>query len=292
MASKLKTNNIWINLVDYIRPFYRWCRTKQLRLFCPSGGYLYCNGIKVFCNFMDNSYAWYDCNSLHLRNELQLFRRIILNHPGNVCIDIGAHFGYFSRGIAETIAGTNRKLICLEPDKINFCCLKKTMGQLLQKCRIEILPFALNNIDDEIEMYESDTSCKHTYKDNDVAFSVSYKVKGVSLDTLVLGKLESCDRIAFIKVDTDGSEAALFAGGIETLRKHKPILFIEFSPFMIRKSGQNPEKYFSMLNEEFHVYWYTNYRLKKVASSDFCVIEQNVKNGITDLLLSYSEYLS
>lgn len=275
-------------LISCIRPFYRWCRTRQLRLLYPSGEFLSCNGIKVFCNFKDKSYEWYDSNSKHLNNELQLFRRIILHQPGNVYLDIGAHFGYFSRGIAETFSGTNQKLICLEPDKKNYFCLEKTMEDFLQKCRVELLPFAINNINAEIELYESDTSCKHTFKDTDVACSVSYKVKGVSLDTLVSKKLEKCDKIAFIKVDIDGSEPAFFAGGLETLRKHKPILFIEFSPFMIRKSGLDPEKYFRMLQEEFYVFWYKNDQLMKIPSSDYSVIEKSVKNGITDFVLSYS----
>ena len=141
-------------------------------------------------------------------------------------------------------------------------------------------------------MYMSNTDCKHTYQDADAPSRVLYKVDGKTLDKIVSLRLRPQDKIGFIKVDIDGSEAVLFEGGEKTLKEHKPLLFIEYSPFLILKAGRNPKKYFQMLNSEFFIFWYTGNGLKQVSNKDFNRINEIVKNGITDFLLSYSPLLS
>jgi hypothetical protein len=126
-------------------------------------------------------------------------------------------------------------------------------------------------------------------QDKDIASTASYKVQCISLDGLVSERMDKNDKIAFIKIDIDGSEFALFRGGIETIRKHKPIIFIEFSPAMIKRANEDPKDYFTMLCDEFIVFWYNNQALQRVKSSDYAVIENEAKGGITDLLLAYTD---
>jgi len=269
---QLKKIPCLVRSINIIRSALRQLRTGQLRLLYPEGGYLRCNGIKVFCDFKDRTYAWYDQNSPHLYNEMRLFEKIIDQQPGNVYLDIGAHFGYFSRIVAQRNIGTDRKLICLEPDKKNFRCLERTMADLTGKCNFELMPYAISEHNGEIKLYGSGLDCLHTYSDSDGRSSVCYKVNSICLDKLVSDRISNDDRIAFIKIDIDGAEPVVFSGGMETIRKHKPVIFMEFSPFVLRKAGVYPEEFFNMLNKEFHVYWYKKYALQKVREKDYSSI--------------------
>ena len=75
-------------------------------------------------------------------------------------------------------------------------------------------------------MYRTDADCLHSYKEP--TGESCYEVSAISLDTLATRHLREDEKIAFIKIDVDGAESELLAGGMETIRTHKPIIFMEF----------------------------------------------------------------
>jgi hypothetical protein len=69
-------------------------------------------------------------------------------------------------------------------------------------------------------------------------------------------KSERIERCDFIKIDIEGAELLAFRGGIETLRKCRPIILGEFSPYWMAQIGQS----FADVAAFFNVLDYCYYR--------------------------------
>jgi hypothetical protein len=70
------------------------------------------------------------------------------------------------------------------------------------------------------------------------------QVHAVALDTF----LEDEPRVDLIKMDIEGAEGLALKGMIKLLKRHRPILFTEFSPNALRgTSGTSPEDYLKEL---------------------------------------------
>jgi FkbM family methyltransferase len=88
-----------------------------------------------------------------------------------------------------------------------------------------------------------------------IFFNDSYSV------TVRTSTLDSCfprEEIAFLKVDTDGSELKVLDGGRELIRRSRPDIYIEFHPKVMRSEGVEPavllDRLFGLGMEIFDVY--------------------------------------
>lgn len=269
------------------RPIYRQLRTKYLQWRYPQGGYVLGNGIRVFCNFAHPSYMWYDADSPNLAFDQQVIRAVIAQSEGDVFIDVGAHFGFFSAYLGELLSHRSApsKIIALEPDKEHFRCLKETVRPYVNQ-NVILLPFAISDSEGHVTLYKSDAPCLHSYKE---ANAVScYQVKAISLDSIARLYTNEEEKIAFIKIDVDGAEPLLFAGGKEAISKHKPIMLMEFAPDGLRQAGVEPQEFFNQLCHNFCVYWlsYESWTIRRIGCKDYEEMVKSVGNRITDLLLS------
>jgi FkbM family methyltransferase len=286
----LNQSSIGAPLIGFARPGYRWLRTQYLRWRFPAGGYLECNGVPVFCDFSQGSYVWYDSDSSNLAFDQYLIRTIIPQCEGNVFIDVGAHFGFFSAYLGDLLIqnSTQAKIISLEPDRAHFRVLQETMKKY-DGLNITLLPLAISITDGFLTMYKTDADCLHSYKEDNS--ESCYKVGAISLDTLARKHIKSGERIAFIKIDVDGAEPSLFKGGAETFARDKPVVFIEFAPKHLRRSGQDPKEFYDYLCDSHHVYWisYNTQIARRVGIADYENITETTGEGITDLIVSSTD---
>jgi FkbM family methyltransferase len=274
-------------LMQAVRPFYTLMRTRYMQTLYPHGGFVRCNGVRVFCDFRHKSHVWYCGNSPTLNFDQQVIRSLVYQGEGNVYIDIGAHFGFFAAYLAELLKrhpGSPR-IFALEPDRDSFHCLEATMQQYAQS-NIELLPYAISQQDGSTAMYRTDADCLHTY--NEVSAEMCYEVPAISLDSFARKHLREGERIALIKIDVDGSEPQLFAGGEETICGHRPIIFMEFAPSHLLKAGENPHRMYQQLCERFHVYWasQSSRQLRSVSPNDYNTLANEIADRVTDLVLS------
>jgi hypothetical protein len=118
-----------------------------------------------------------------------------------------------------------------------------------------------------------------------------YDVEALSLDSIVRRHVKPGERLAVIKIDIDGAEPALFAGGAEALRTHRPSLFLEFSPRAIAAFGTPPARMFADLCDEYAVYevQYRPRRIVRLRGEDYASFEARVGQAIGDLVLSPEE---
>ena len=272
------------------RPIYRRLRTAYLRRRFPSGHFVSGTGIRVFCDFSDPSYVWYDADSDYLRFHRAVFEALIDRSVGNIFVDIGAHFGFYTALIAETARRARRaaRIIAVEPDRHHFDCLQRTVERFVNdEVRVDLVPAAIGGHDGVVSLYKTSASCLHSYPEEPGAVAC-YEVPLVTLDSLVKARLALSERSALIKIDGAGAEPFVFDGWPETMKGHQPLVLTEFSPVAIKAAGRDPAALFAWLCAHFHVIHvnHVSMRIDCVREDDYADLVTHIGAGVTDLIIS------
>lgn len=157
--------------------------------------------------------------------------------PGAVCVDVGANLGYFTV-LAAAQAGSGGRVHAFEPDPDNFALLAANvaLNGLVDRCTLS--PLALSDHAGEGFLYRSgDNLGDHQVYPGDgerPALPIRF-ARGEA----VLGN--AVDAIDFLKVDTQGSEAAVLAGLLPLLAQQPrpPAILIELTPFSLALAGSS-----------------------------------------------------
>jgi FkbM family methyltransferase len=117
------------------------------------------------------------------------------------------------------------EIICFEPFEKNVELLKLNLNG--KNCKI--MDFALSDSESEKILYNSQSNnfggfSLHSYdgsKGENKSFIVKDKVTTKTLDSLNL------TNVTMIKIDVEGHENAVLNGGVETIKRNSPVIFIE-----------------------------------------------------------------
>lgn len=203
-----------IGILRYLRivkRYLRILRTTWLRNRFPNGGFSNCNGAKVFVNYYDDNYAWYDGNSDYLKHEIAAFKTLFKYRAPRNIIDIGAHWGFYPAILEyeNTIKPLGiESVVCIEPDSKNILNLKKTVSQI-SAFKVVIVEKAISDSDCEVPLYVGDDqTCPHLHRtESDISIGL---VMSKTLPSILEEIGMSDHEITHIKVDIDGFEPALF----------------------------------------------------------------------------------
>lgn len=147
-----------------------------------------------------------------------------LNLSGNVCLDIGAHIGLWTKKLSKDF----NQVICFEPLQKHIDCHKKNCKELdnitLHECALSDSEtdsiMTTNNLNSGMA-----TLLEPNWEDKDTVI-----VKTKTLDSFNLPKVD------FIKIDVEGYELQVLSGGRETITKYKPKIYIEISNSNLRSA--------------------------------------------------------
>ncbi|HVG40870.1 MAG TPA: FkbM family methyltransferase [Chitinophagaceae bacterium] len=155
--------------------------------------------------------------------------------PGNVCIDAGANFGYYSLLLAE-LAGNEGKTIAVEPNA--FLCHLLSYTNSVNEFKYIIENKALSDHTGKMMLsipnnFWGGATIRTTQLEED---STQEMVRVDTLDNIVaqtgLGKVD------FIKMDCEGAEPMIFAGMEKTLQQNPQIkIVMEYSPFLYQDAA-------------------------------------------------------
>ena len=155
--------------------------------------------------------------------------------PGNTVFDIGANIGAHTLTLAQCV-GLNGKVFAFEPADFAFDKLRRNLAlnPELQSCTFpqQILFAAKVSERPEQEIYASwplESSGAVHPKHRGRLVSASRAVVD-ALDNFVAR--QALSRLDLIKIDVDGHELPVFQGATETLRRFRPILVMEMSPYI------------------------------------------------------------
>jgi|GEM_PF-2369345 len=177
------------------------------------------------------------------RHELDIFERAC--SAGATVVDVGANIGLYSVVAAQRI-GASGRVYAFEPVPENIAFLRKNLELNRVTDRVAVQEMAVGEADGELEIFLSDRQIgTHSAAKAPVGGSTSVKVPMRSVDAFVANIRIS--RIDVVKVDVEGYDGQVLQGALQTLRQHKPVLFIEYSPSLLEACGQNPDEFVALM---------------------------------------------
>ena len=167
--------------------------------------------------------------------------------PGQTFIDVGANIGWYSM-LAASRVGSEGKVLAFEPGVSNGETLLRS-ARLNGFTTIKLHPVAVSDAPGLVGYYADDSN---GWVSKDLAAPGSTPVKAIRLDDA----LKDEPRVDLIKMDIEGGEGRALAGMQETLRRHRPTLFLEFSAGALRSvSAMEPTDVLGALRSLGYEIW-------------------------------------
>jgi len=201
-------------------------------------------------------------------NQTEIVKKYV--REGDIVIDIGAHVGYYTLLMAQLV-GENGKVYSFEPDPVNFQLLKKSV-EINGFENVVLIQKAVSNITDKVKLFlgDDDSAINRIYDAKLGDAKESIDVDSVTIDEYFK---ENDELINFIKLDSEGSEVKIINGMKQFLSRNKELVMMtEFFPFLIKKSGDEPNQYLKSLEKSgFSLYNILdkNEKTNKINSENF-----------------------
>ncbi len=164
--------------------------------------------------------------------------------PGQVFWDIGANYGFMSLWVDRTFRGRVRT-VAFEPAPVVARTLRENLA-LNRANSVVVEELCLSDREGPVTFY---TASDHTWNATLIAsFARRYgendaiEVMATTMD----GYARAKGRPDVIKVDVEGAEHLVIAGGETLLRDHPVSIVAEFNELALRDVGLSPERYLAI----------------------------------------------
>jgi FkbM family methyltransferase len=164
----------------------------------------------------------------------------LLVRPGDRCVDVGANIGVHTVRLARLarLAGRDGEVIAVEPDP-ELARRAERNAALNGLGNVRVVNAAASDTAGEMRLYRPspwDTNraraslLHHPYLTGDAT-----NVPVVTLDEVCAGR-----RIALIKIDVEGHEAAVVRGAAAIIARDAPSIVFEYAPELLNDAAQSP----------------------------------------------------
>lgn len=152
-------------------------------------------------------------------------------------LDVGANFGYYTTILADRV-GPSGRVWAFEPTEEYGRRIIPQLAANRLEGRVEVFPFGLSDKDSEAEiLIFRSTASLHAVPEGSSA-AEGTKTEHIRLRPLdAVAEEYGIDGADFVKVDIDGHEPSFLDGGAEFLRRHLPVLMIEFNSAHLAIAG-------------------------------------------------------
>jgi FkbM family methyltransferase len=155
-----------------------------------------------------------------------------LLEPGMTFVDVGANIGYFAL-LAASLAGPQGKVIAFEPNLENCDLFRRSIAANGFDGFVEIHPYAAAEKAQTFVLDVGGSSSNGRIIDFTPqavpGINPPRVVEAVALDDHLADEA----RIDVVKMDIEGAEPRAFQGMRQVMQQHRPILLLEFCPFLI-----------------------------------------------------------
>ena len=169
--------------------------------------------------------------SYELEDELMAYE---LLKDGMTILDVGAHIGWYSINFSKRFP--NSQIYAFEPMEFTFDVLKRNINRNGIR-NVIICNYGCSNKEEEKFLYYFKGGSALASVENLINHKNAKKVKCIlkTIDKIVEDlKIQSVD---FVKCDAEGSEFFVIQGAEQTIKKFKPIIFIELYEEWCQKCG-------------------------------------------------------
>jgi FkbM family methyltransferase len=184
-------------------------------------------GIKIVCDPMDKRIAPIEILNFGAYEPVDLDMILRLFDENSNFFDIGANVGWYSLYIAKNFPDAT--VFAFEPIPVTFNYLKRNIN-INHLSNIHLHNFGFSNREETLKFYYypevSSNASAANLSESETVREVPCQVR--KLDDFVK---DTGVRVDFIKCDVEGAELFVYQGGIECIKRDKPIIFTE----MLRK---------------------------------------------------------
>jgi FkbM family methyltransferase len=167
-----------------------------------------------------------------------------------VVIDVGAHAGQFSKLFAKM--APRGRVYAFEPSAYARSILTRSLA-FNRLNHVKVVPMGLSDAPGELILHTPIKArgglgfgIAHFGDDGeDSRDTVDQIVPLTTLDAFA--QQEGLSRLDFLKADVEGWEVNVLKGGLATLAKHRPALFLEISDASLARAGAKPTDIWDIL---------------------------------------------
>ena len=189
-----------------------------------------------------NNNIFFECNNdSYIEKKILLYQdhcNYILDSISNFIrddsyfIDIGANIGTVSLSIAKKYSKNGLKVLAFEASERLSLKFKRNM-KINNLTNVRLLNQALSKNNSIMEFYEPDLSSfnqglGNLSKNLDLKKYNKKKIQTRSLDSLLKDEKLIDIKISVIKIDVQGHEMEVIAGAMETIRRCKPVIVMDY----------------------------------------------------------------
>lgn len=175
--------------------------------------------------------------------------------------DVGANIGWYTLNFAKM---TNaKKIYAFEPIPYTYGYLEKHL-KINNIHNVSAFNLGFSDTVEEKTFYwtieETGSSSLANIQERSKINKIKCKV--TTIDKFMKNRH---DVINLIKCDVEGTELFVFKGGIETLKRYKPIIYSEMLRKWSKKFRYHPNDTINLLSDlDYHCYGYINKRFQKI----------------------------
>lgn len=189
-------------------------------------------GKLIILNTDTNQGLYYKEHRKHIdQSHLDRLSAVVKDMPAPVIVDVGANLGWFSFELKH--ANPNSTVISFEPQRALYYMI---CGSIALNCFSNMFchQLAIGDEDSVIPVPIFDYSLVSNYGGVEIDPQKNNKEyigqTTSTYEAVSIRKLDSLnfERLDLLKIDVEGMEEKVLLGAIETIKKYKPIIFIEF----------------------------------------------------------------
>jgi FkbM family methyltransferase len=192
----------------------------------------------VYGSFIVNRHSVFQAETLvktgrtHIEKELETIFTILDRLPaGAIIIDGGSNIGFFSIPVSQRLKDRSSTVIAFEPQRFIYYAIAGAVAlNDLHNCFVHNL--GLGEVDGEADLPDIDYSQafdfgtislkKRTQSDATNRYIDDSVIRTVTIDSLKLPRLD------FIKLDVEGFECNAIRGGLGSIARFRPFLWVEY----------------------------------------------------------------
>jgi FkbM family methyltransferase len=187
----------------------------------------------------------------------------LLCEPGQLALDIGANVGTVSRLLLKAGA----QVVAIEPIPKLGRLLRFRFAAALASGKFKVISCVLSERDGEVTLFIPDAATGLASVEN---VGMEGCGQRIAVPARMLDDLD-CGNPAFVKIDVEGHEVAVVAGGLRLLERARPALLIESEERHHFGSLRKLEALLAPL--KYEGYFVMDRKLQPIASFDFSLYQ-------------------
>ena len=173
-------------------------------------------------------------------------------------LDIGVYRGVYTYKLSKFF----KTVHSFEPNPLLYPYLEKNLNKLIKNLKLYNLALSDKNGETELKL---PTRSKSIFNDNiEELFQLgaatmhpNNDVKNYKKVPITMRKLDNIrieNKIGFIKIDVEGHEKNVFLGGLETIKRNKPVLLVEIEQKHTNKPVEQTINFIKSYNYNAFIY--------------------------------------